>query len=169
MERMKEILRWAVIVAFGGGGAMFPVQITVGAFAARQWSGLIVLLVVVPLCLPLMLVSYYTHVRKYRKVRDILAVIGAVVVGAILLQVPQRKELREHFQATMVHITASGPLTLEEAETQVLTGLAQAIAAIFCLIAPFWAAGIFYRIFRKVTDRYLEPDPAAVAAIIARS
>jgi L-lactate permease len=155
MNRGRDVLRWAVITAFGGVGAWVLFAGTEPILEKSElgaWRLLFFLFFLVP-SVPLLLISYFMHSREYRKARDIFAVLGALLVAALLQPIPRYLGVHD-FSQNINHFTK--PLW-------VLPVLLPFI--IVCLTMPYWAAVWFYRLFRRWTERFLPPAPAMLAQV----
>jgi hypothetical protein len=156
MNRGWDVLRWAVITAFGGVGAslLFGAVPSLWEHPSLEFFLFFLFFPVLP-SVPLLLISYFVHSREYRKARDIFAVIGAVIVAALLQPIPRYLGMYD-FPHYITHF--NNPENL-----WVLPVLLPFIMA--CLVMPYWAAVWFYRQFRRWTERFLTPTSAMLAQV----
>jgi len=96
----KEILRWSAIVAFGGFGIWQTISGSHHVLTHPQGGGIetsLALGFIALVCTPFYIVAYICFRRHYRKLFDVLTVVGAVLVFGLLTTLPREWHIPEFF------------------------------------------------------------------------
>jgi hypothetical protein len=145
--KAKELLRWIATLTFGSLGIYGLVELL--PFVAK-WNGdilhlavtvwMIFLLVVIPTML-----AYLIFRRRYHGICSVLAMLGAIVVWGVLMDLPRRWHWHEFISRPMFDSPLLGLVSL---------GL-----SLLFLLGPFYGAAWFFRFCMRLAARYL-PEAA---------
>jgi hypothetical protein len=142
----KEILRWIALAAFGGFGVWLTIYGCYCVFTHPQGGWIATGLafdILALFCAPFYVVAYICFRRRYRKLFNVLAVAGAIVVYCILSSLPRHLRIQEFYVVDPRSL--DGPWSAFRA----LLGLA---VSLLCILVPYCGALWIYRRCRRIAE-----------------
>jgi hypothetical protein len=139
----KELLRWIAALTFGGLGIYALVEMLP---SLKRWDGgmlhLAVIIWMLCLCVvvPLML-AYTIFRRRFHEVCSVLAMLGAILVWSVLIDLPRRLHWHEWFSGSLM-------------DSPILVFPSLGLSLLF-LFGPFYGAAWFYRFCMRLAARHL--------------